>query len=97
MRNYGGGIMLKNLDFILRSLIIYITLGVAICATTQLFSRYTHYPHLIAYIAFACVIDRLFRYDKEKDIKLFKCINIVFINFLITGITILFIELLHLI
>lgn len=68
--------MLKNIDFILRSLIIYITLGFAICATIQLFSKYTHSPHLIVYIGFYMIMDRLFRYDKEKDIKLFKHINI---------------------
>jgi len=87
----------KNLDFILRSLIIYITLGFAICATTQLFSKYTHYPHLIAYIGFFMIMDRLFRYDKQKDIKLFKHINIVWLHFLITGITIFYVDLFRLI
>lgn len=89
--------MLKNLDFILRSVIIYITLGFAICATTQLFSKYTHHPHLIAYIGFFMIMDRLFRYDKEKHIKIFKYINVMWLHFLITGITIYVIDLFHLI
>lgn len=89
--------MLKNIDFILRSLIIYITLGFAICATTKLFSKYTHSPLLIVYIGFYMIMDRLFRYDKEKDIKVFKHINIVWLHFLITGTTIYFIAFFHLI
>lgn len=73
--------MIKNLDFVLRSLIIYITLGFAICATTQLFSKYTHYPQLIAYIGFYMIMGRLFRYDKGKAIKFFKYSVAKFLNY----------------
>ena len=89
--------MLKNLDFILRSLIIYITLGIAICATAQWFSKYTHYAHTIVFICFWVVIDRLIRFDKQKDIKLFKRVNIVWVHLLITCITICCMDLFHLI
>ncbi len=89
--------MRKNLDFILKSIIIYITLGFAICATVNMISRYTHYSHTIAFIGFFMVIDRLINYDKQEDVKLFKRINIVYLHLLITGITILCIDSFHLI
>jgi hypothetical protein len=87
----------KNLDFILKSIIIYITLGFAICATVHMFSIYTHYAHTIAFIVFFIVMERLISYDKQKDIRLFKRINIVWLHLLITGVTIFCIDSFHLI
>lgn len=89
--------MFKNLDFIIKSIIIYITLGFAICATVNMVSRYTHYAHTVVFLGFYWVIDRLLRCDKQKNIKFFKCINIVWLNLLITGITVFCIDSFHLI
>jgi len=91
------GIVLKNLDFILKSVIIYITLGVAYCSTVEIFSKYTHYSHTIVFIGGWVIMERLLIYDKQKNIKLFKHINIVWIHFFITGITIFVVDLLHLV
>lgn len=89
--------MIKNLDFILKSIIIYITLGFAICATLHMALGYTHYAHTVVFIGFYWVVDRLISYDKQSDIKLLKRINIVWLNLLITGITIFCIDSFHLI
>jgi hypothetical protein len=89
--------MNKNLDFILKSIIIYITLGFAICATVHMVLRYTYYAHTVVFIGFYLVIDRLISYDKQKNVKFFKRINIVWLNLLITGITIFCIDSCHLI
>ena len=89
--------MLKNFDFMLKSFIIYITLGFAYCATVQVISKYTNYSHIIAFVIFGVIMERLFTYDKQKNIKFLKHINMIWIHFFITGITIFFVELLHLV
>lgn len=89
--------MLKNLNFILKSIVIYVTLGFAFCSTIHMFLKYTHYAHTIVFAAFFVIIDRLMSYDKQKDIKIFRRINIMYLNILITGITILCIDSFHLI
>lgn len=89
--------MLKNLDFLLKSVLIYISLGFAICATVHMIYRHTHYAHTVVFIGFYLVVDRLNSYDKRKNIKLFNRINIVWLHLLITGSTIFCIDLFHLI
>ena len=89
--------MLKNLEYILKSLIIYITLGFAYCATVKMFSKYTHYSHIIVFVGFLVIMERLFIYDKRKNIEFLKHINRTWIHFFITGITIFVIDLLHLV
>lgn len=89
--------MLENLEYILKSLIIYITLGFAYCATVKMFSEYTHYSHTIVFVGFWVIMERLFRCDKQKNIKFLKHINMIWIHFFITGTTIFVIDLLHLV
>lgn len=87
----------KNLDFILRSIIIYIVLGFSFSTANKVALKYVYWWNIIVVIGFICVLDRLIRYDKQKNIKLFGLINIEWLHLLIMGITILCIDLFHLI
>jgi hypothetical protein len=72
-------------------------LGFAYCATVKMFSKYIHYSHTIAFIGFGVIMERVFIYDKQQNIKFLKHINMIWIYFFITGITIFIVDLLHLV
>ncbi len=89
--------MLKNLDFILKSIIIYITLGFAINAATEIALKHIYLGRALVFVGFFLVLNRLVRYDKQKNIKLFKSINIEYFNIAITFVTMFLIEFFHII
>ncbi len=85
----------KNLDFILRSIIIYIILGFSFCTANEMAVKYVYWGNVIVVMGFICVFDRLIAYDKQKNIKIFKHINIAYLFPFITFVTILLYDLFH--
>jgi len=85
----------KNLDFILRSIIIYIILGFSFCTANEVAVKYAYWGNVIVVMGFICVLDRLIRYDKQKNIKIFKHINIAYMFLFITSVTIVLYDLFH--
>ena len=85
----------NDLDFILKSIIIYIILGFSFCTANEICVKYFYWENVIVVIGFICVLDRLFRYDKQKGIKIFKHINIAYLFLFITFVTILLYDLFH--
>ena len=85
----------KNLDFILRSIIIYIILGFSFCTANEVAVKYVYFGNIIVVMGFICVLDRLIRYDKQKNIKIFKNINIAYMFLFITSVTIVLYDLFH--
>ncbi|QXE17813.1 hypothetical protein [Clostridium sp. 001] len=85
----------KNLDFILKSVIIYIILGFSFSTANEIAVKYVYWGNVIVLIGFMCVLDRLIRYDKQKNIKIFKHINIVYLFLFISFVTIILYDLFH--
>ena len=85
----------KNLDFILRNIIIYIILGFSFCTANEVAVKYVYWGNVIVVMSFICVLDRLIRYDKQKNIKIFKHINIAYVFLFITSVTIILYDLFH--
>jgi len=81
--------MVKNLDFIIKSIIIYVILGFSFCTANEIAVKYVYWGNVLVVIGFICVLDRLLRYDIQKNIKIFKRINIAYLFLFITFITIL--------
>ena len=77
----------KNFDFILRSIIIYTILGFSFCTANEVIVKCVYWGNVIVVIGFICVLDRLIRYDKQKNIK------IAYLFLFITSITILLYDL----
>jgi len=77
----------KNFDFILRSIIIYTILGFSFFTANEVIVKYAYWGNVIVVIGFICVLDRLIRYDKQKNI------NIAYLFLFITSITILLYDL----
>jgi len=85
----------ENLDFILKSIIIYIILGFSFCAANELATKYVYWGNIIVVMGFILVLDRLIRSDKQKNIKVFKHINIAYIFLFITSATVVLYDLFY--
>lgn len=85
----------KNLDFILRGIIIYIILGFSFCTANEAAVKYVYWGNVLVVIGFICILDRLIRYDKQKNIKICKRVNVAYMFLFITSVTIILYDLFH--
>ncbi|AZV57424.1 hypothetical protein [Clostridium sp. AWRP] len=87
--------MSKNLNFILKSVIIYIVLGFSFSTANEIAIKYVYWGNVLVVIGFMCIFDRLVRHDKQKNIKIFKHVNIVYLFLFISFVTVILYDLFH--